>query len=347
MSSDPPIQEWQGLPLILLSKQPPESFLSNWASAINIFSRTRQAEIKWAVHDPVPPMGDSLDTFDVCEDFLACLERQPNRRIVWVGNYVRDHPAMDRVLSSKLWLWISFTQDIEFYRTFVEFFLEGLLSSEAILQHNRNVMVTKLVKHRYATERRLLNSVMAMNPPAEVWQMPPVPTHRRELPLILQDIDGCLLFPLTDDRRHNPDVMSKLNHWSRSRQAEIRWMTYWRDAAVTKFAPSVALDTFAHGRDVYDENPRKEVQVLRWIDRNPDRKIVWIDDAIHAYLTQYADVCPENRLKVQRLVQHPQLLMVQPNATIGMSTEDVGLVDAFLAGHLTPTAAYWSTTIAY
>ena len=90
-------------------------------------------------------------------------------------------------------------------------------------------MATSLVNRRFRchSEMRLVNAVMAMNPPAEVWQMPPVPTRRPELPLILQDIDGCLRFPLTDDGRHNPDVVSKLNHWSRSRQAEIRWMTYW------------------------------------------------------------------------------------------------------------------------
>lgn len=334
MALEPQTWEWQDLPLILLSELSP-----SWANEINVFSRTRQAEVQWVGDYPVAPMVDRFDTFDVCEGFLECLDRNPNRRMVWMGNYQRDHPALNRALSSKLLLWISCTHDIDSCRTFVEFFLEGKLSEEAILEHNQKAMRTSLANLRDwdPSEVQLLDFLIGKTT-SVVWQMPPVPTHRPELPLILLDIDGCLLFPLRNkNKQHNPTVIHKVKQWSRSRKAEIRWMTYWGHTAVTKFAPSMALDTFEHGRDVV-ANTKKEIQLLHWIDRNPNRKIIWIDDKIQMYLTQWMDDHPDNHSKVQRVLHHSQLLMVQPNDTIGVSKDELELVDAFLAGHTTVTS---------
>lgn len=112
-------------------------------------------------------------------------------------------------------------------------------------------------------------------------------------------------------------------------------MTYRGQRAVTKFAPSVGLDTFKHGRDVYFEDPNKEVQLLRWIDRNPERKIVWIDDEIYGYLRYFGNSKESNLALVDQLMQHPNLLMVQPKAEMGVTKTELREIDDFLAGNMT------------
>lgn len=361
------------LPLVLFS--PNKYYNKRLAEKLNMLSRSRVAEIQW---NRDRRHSEKLDTFSVCESPKSLLTSNQTRRIAWMAE-VCPYKDIDfiapRLKTPDTFLWITPDESSNHdYNMFVlESYLRDHLSPAGIRNHNHRQFAKWLDGHHYwfrdefnrfagtpaalkfnqiasvsewlakkgyGNDRfKMYVDVLQSLAPLPVWSMPPVPPDGQELPLILQDIDGCIkrLYSKVQPE-HNPSIVKQLNEWSRSRTAEVRWMTYWGVRAATEFAPSVGLDTFEHGRDVYVEDPYKEEQVLRWIDRNPKRKIVWIDDEIRRYLHSFGFREPGNHALVHRMVENPNLLMVQPNGEKGVTDVEIPLVNEFLSGTMTGDA---------
>jgi hypothetical protein len=225
-----------------------------------------------------------------------------------------------------------FTQWLdEHHRQFLEQFQDECRSPFALRKHPDRSVSEWLTTTRYTDDlhKTFGSHLQALVPPIPGWSMPPVPPDRQELPLILLDTDGCVQ---PNDKYKKPDhkqfVINRFNQWAWNRTAEVRWMTYLDHRRVTEFAASVGLDTFEHGRDMYVATGNKGQQMLRWIERNPERQIVWIDIRIHMYLS----VCGKTTPLFDRMVPRPNLLLVQPNETVGLTAKDLHTIDTFLAG---------------
>ena len=310
---------------------------------------------------------NELDNFAECDDPRSYLASHPLRRVALIS-HPRNHNVLGFISpllqSADQFLWISQFDSITAEE--LDYFLKGYLSPAAIgptnyatfmtwLETRHCVFVTRFQNECENPETRKLygdlsvtewlvdagynddlhktfcSHLKVLAPPTPTWEMPPVPPDGRELPLILLDIEGCITNNATTSGVP-PFVVDKLNLWSRNRTAEVRWMTYRVDNAATEFLPSVGLDTFEHGRDVYVENPDKVVQMLRWIDRNPERKIVWVDGDVHEHLRWFGQKMDGNAALVDRMMQHRNLLLVQPNAKQGLTADELQMIDTFLAG---------------
>ena len=347
----------QDMPVVLLSGVA-NGKLGNIADRVNQISRSHIAEIQW-----VEWCSDAqFDSRRVCEDPVAFMTSHPKRRVALISDLAsRDYEWLSsRLQSPDTFLWVSqlhgCTGDL------LEDCLKGNLAPYAVREQNYATFMQWLKEHhrnfinQFQDECRSLNEFRPvpewfteagynddlhktfgshLQALAPTWSMPPVPPDRQELPLILQDIDGCIKRSYcTTEPKYNQFVVDRLNQWSRKRTAEVRWMTYWGRRAATVFGPTVGLDTFEHGRDVYVEDPDKEVQVFRWIERNPERKIVWVDDEIHHYLRSFGSKKNSNLPLVDRMMQHPNLLMVQPDCMKGLTTEELKTIDIFLTGEM-------------
>eukprot|EP01033_Poteriospumella_lacustris_P014517 gene14517-biopygen6594 len=341
------------LPLLLIS---PYSDLTGYTDRINKLSRSRTAEVQWM---PYRRDCNELDNFAECDDPRSYLASHPLRRVALIS-HPRNHnvlgfmsPLLD---SGDKFLWVSQFDSITAEE--LDYFLKGYLSPAAIgpmnyatfmtwLETRHCVFVTRFQNECENPETRKLYGDLSVSewlvdagynddlhktfcshlkvlaPPTPTWEMPPVPPDGRELPLMLLDIEGCLTNNATTSGVP-PFVVDKLNLWSRNRTAEIRWMTYW--------CYYEGMDTFEHGRDVDVEDTDKEVQVLRWIDRNPERQIVWIDSEIHEHLRLFGQKIDGDAVLVDRMVQHRNLLLVQPNAKQGLTADELQTIDTFLAG---------------
>jgi hypothetical protein len=358
----------QDLPVVLL-RGVTNGELNDIADRVNKISRSHIAEIQWV--KSISAFHKQFDPITVCEDPNAFLTSHPKRRFALIsGLDRRDYKWISsRLQSPDTFLWVSqldgstsyllenflkgnlapsavrdqnyatFTKWLEkHYRQFLEKFQDECRSPAARKNHGDRSVSEWLISAGYTEDRYKTfgSHLQALEPPLPTWSMPPVPPDRQELPLILQDIDGCIKRTYCKtEPDYNAFVVDRLNQWSRNRTAEVRWMTNWGRRAATVFAPSVGLDSFEHGRDVYVEDTDKEVQVLRWIDRNPERQIVWVDDEIHNYLRRFGSKKNGSNLPlVDRMMQHPNLLMVQPDGMEGLTTKDLKTIDTFLAGEM-------------
>jgi hypothetical protein len=329
--------EQPSIPLILLS--PLSSYSATIVEHINNVFRSGQAEVQWVDKVPVDE-SFGFEPFELCKltTWVGPLWTRSGfgRCVVLVAN--KDVP--NDLLSVDHILWFPPLDDCDM--STVDLFLQGAMPSTAVEKHNRALLFNELFEGCKGfcpnpNVRDVDHELLRLTKPK--WVMPPVPADGEEKPLILLDIDGCIRYPRGAEFPTNKtSAINQINQWSRSGKAEVRWMTYWGERATVEYAPSVNLDWFKHGRDVFVEDPDKEVQVFRWVDRNPKQKIIWIDDEIMSYFDLYVSRNGNRVVLVDWLLEHPNLLMVQPHHACGMDAEDIQLVHDFLDGKMSDQA---------
>lgn len=215
--------------------------------------------------------------------------------------------------------------------------------TQLLFVRNSNSMFRSNRFSKTATRRLFLTDAKKYCPAGD-WKMPPVPSSQKEIPLLFLDVDGVIAPSYSKDRVQfsrvkvffNPqvsvkvdyrkEVVDQVNTWSRNRLAEVRWMTYWGPNAPLRLAPLLQFDAFENGRDVVADTT-KQVQILLWANRNPQRKMVWLDDAISKYIGWRDN---------ESFLTNPNLLLVQPKQeNFGATNEDLELINKFLNNLLT------------
>lgn len=326
------------IPLILLSSL--STFSAATVEHINNVSRSGQAEVQWV--DKVPDAElFGLEPFELRKENRGYWQDHPwwqlsnfGRRVVLVAN-----ENVPNLLTTDHILWFPSLDDPDV--SMLDLFLQGTLPSTEAKEHNRALLFKQLFAeckgffpnpNQPNVDRELLRRTKPK------WNMPPVPADGVEGPLILLDIDGCIRYPRGVEYPTNAQwAIDQINEWALSGKATVRWMTYWGERATNEYGPSVNL-YLRHGRDVYVEDPDKEVQVIRWVDRNPAQKIVWIDDEIFSYFELFVSRNENRAVLVDWLLEHPNLLMVQPHHSWGMRDHNIQLVNDFLDGKMSAEA---------
>ena len=125
---------------------------------------------------------------------------------------------------------------------------------------------------------------------------------------------------------YSPIVVDKLNEWSKSGAAEIRWLTTWNERAQQYLAPKLGLRNFPLAREPFVEETsanRKVVSAYRNIKDHPDRPLIWIDDEV----TYIVENDPNRSFWKDR----KHTLFVKPYYADGLTAEELALIDRFIA----------------
>lgn len=323
---------------------PPPLVLIRWPAGICLDEQWEEthalfqsvnAEIQWLGIRPVLK-ADKVDVYEVCTQPRQCLVKASSRRVVYIADYDSVCDAKVYLLAYDNVLWVP---SVPTHRDTIAVFLQGTMAPAEVKEHNRKLLFTEQLNTKFLVfcpnpnKPNVNHAELRLTKPK--WTMPPVPAEGEELPLILVDVDGCVGYsPGPQHPPFNQYVVDQLNEWSRSQKGEVRWLTY-RGERVYEYVNTIGVDHFPHGRDVYVEDPDKEVQVLRWLQRNPKRKIVWLDDEIRSYFKLFEQRDRHRKVFTDWLVEQPNLLMVQPRSSVGLQRKDLQLANAFLDGSLT------------
>ena len=160
-------------------------------------------------------------------------------------------------------------------------------------------------------------------------------------PLILLDVDGVINYLDGEVRwkdsktvpvRHfeisySPTVIAKLNDWTKSGAAEIRWLTTWNANAQQHLAPKLGLRNFALAREVYDDTfVGKATAAYDNIKDHPDRPLIWIDDEVK----DIVKVTEEMKLDLNFRTRN-KTLFIKPYDLEGLTAGHLALIDRFIA----------------
>ncbi len=186
----------------------------------------------------------------------------------------------------------------------------------------------------------------------------PIPQASTSKPVLLLDIDGVINFARSLEKpihhRSWPEtsliralvgmyfidycttVVDKINLWSRSSLAEIRWLTTWNERAQTMLSPVLKLDFFELARNPRDSALKiKGLVVLRWFNFDPTRKLVWIDDYVPWLLRDVLDMNdPTFEVNMNCMLRSGNVLCIAPETDTGLNHEELGLIESFLKGEL-------------
>lgn len=122
--------------------------------------------------------------------------------------------------------------------------------------------------------------------------------------------------------RHRPEV----ENFIKTIEAEFVWLTAWQ-----KFAP-VSLDKlFERDSDGYlpwehnfikwftdRKHYYKSVALNEWVEDNPNRPFIWIDD----YAVQFADQYD--------FAQREDVLIIKPETNVGLTDEHINKINKFV-----------------
>ena len=125
---------------------------------------------------------------------------------------------------------------------------------------------------------------------------------------------------------YSPIVVDKLNEWSKSGAAEIRWLTTWNERAQQYLAPKLGLRNFPLAREPFDEETdanRKGISAYRNIIDHPDRPLIWIDDVVSNIVGNE----PNRSFWENR----NHTLFVEPKESKGLTVKELALIDRFIA----------------
>ena len=155
------------------------------------------------------------------------------------------------------------------------------------------------------------------------------------LPLILLDVDHVVNNPYFDKKHwddtrmvrvkgwnigYSPDMVEKFNSFSRTKLAEIRWLTTWDESARTMLAPALGFDEFLLARD-----PEKDIGKAEAAEKlaqdYPDRPIVWLDDEVGFYTKLTREFWIQRTAKT---------LLLQPDQMTGLTPKQLDIVETFL-----------------
>lgn len=159
-------------------------------------------------------------------------------------------------------------------------------------------------------------------------------------PIILLDVDGVINFVGKSQWPNNkcarvfnklhsrefainwsPAVVDKLNHWSESGMAEIRWLTMWDESAPEFLAPALGIRHFELARNPLDGIEKNEA-ADRAALAEPGRPIVWIDDEVGDYA----------RYVKSPWISKDSTLIINPKLEEGLTPQHLENIEAFLVG---------------